>query len=262
MKSNSYSQPFWSRVLLDAGADVACLELVDGGLDLPAYAEQLSQTFLRAACHVIKVGACGECARHYLEVADFADVGLDGGLEHIDAQRAVGVGLDLVAGSVDRSGHIVDERNDVAQEFHHAAHAHVLGGAHAEYRVDRAVDQALADAEAQLVLRQLLGLEEFLHQRLVIFGGSLDQGVVQLLGAVVLLGGDFLNLGSAAVGTPGEFLHDQYVDDRVEACAAGQRILDRGDLRAEDLAHLLDNVLVVGFFAVELVEREDYRFVY
>ena len=41
-----------------------------------------------------------------------------------------------------------------------------------------------------------------------------------------------------------------------------QRVLNGDNLRAEDFAHLLHDVVVVGFFSVKLVECEDYGFVY
>ena len=79
-------------------------------------------------------------------------------------------------------------------------------------------------------------------------GGRLDLG-----------GGDVFDDGHVAVGPPRVFLHQQDVNHGVEGRAAGEGILDGNDFGAEDLAHLLDDVVVVGLFAVKLVEGEDYR---
>ncbi len=117
---------------LHGGADIAGRKFVDRSLDLSANAEYLSQTFFSATCYILEVCSGLEGAAHYLKVAYFADVGFYGCLEHINAQRAVGIGFHLFAFGIDRRRHVFNEGNDVAKEFHHAAHAHVFFRAHAE----------------------------------------------------------------------------------------------------------------------------------
>ena len=107
----------------------------------------------------------------------------------------------------------------------------------------------------------MLLLKEFFHEALVVFGGGLHQGAVQLHGMIHLVGRDVLDSGSTAVGAPGELFHEQHVDERVEAGAAHERILHQSDTRAKYLAHLLHDVFKVGLLAVHLVEGEDYGLV-
>lgn len=126
-------------------------------------------------------------------------------------------------------GHVVHERAYVAQELHHAAHAHVLGRAHAEHRQDGTVYETFAYAFAHLVLGEVSLFEIFVHQGLVILCGRLHQGVVQLVGPVHLLCRDFRNCGYAAVRPPLIFLHQQHVYHGVEARTALQGILHGHD---------------------------------
>ena len=244
---------------LDGGADVACAELVDALAHLSADDVELGEALLGAlAGDVLDIVAGMERATHDLEVVDLADVGLDAGLEDKEAQGTVGLGLYGLAGDGDGSGHLGDEWADVAKELHHAAHAHVLEGADDEYGIDAAVDESLADAFAHLVLGQGAFLEELVHEGLVVLGGSLDEGIVELLGAVHEVGGDVGDGGSSAVGTPFELLHEKDVDEGVETgtCLHGE--LHGHNLRAEDFAHLLHEVVVVGLLAVYLVEGEEH----
>ncbi len=187
---------------LDGSADVARAELVDLGLDLSAYAENLGQALAASACHIVEVDAGGKCARHHFEVLYLADMRLNSGFEHIDTERAIAVGFHLVPLAVDGSWHILYERHHVAQEFHHAAHAHILQGADAEHREYGTVNEPFADAFAHLVLREVALLEEFLHQSLVVFGSGLHQSLVQFLGALHLFGRNLLDYGDASLGAP------------------------------------------------------------
>ncbi len=183
------------------------------------------------------------------------------GLEHIQAERAVAERLHFFAGRVDRCRHILHERHHIAEEFHHAAHAHILQRAHAEHREDRTIDQPFPDAKTHFVFGKMFLFEEFLHQRLIVFGCSLDKLTVQFLSPLTLLGRYLLYDRHAPVGSPGIFFHKQDVDHGVEARADTQGILYGHHFFAEDVAHLLDDRVIFGFFAVELIEREDHRFV-
>ena len=188
-------------------------------------------------------------------------MGFNGGFEHINAQRAVCVGFHLFAGCVNRSGHIFNERNDVAKELHHAAHAHVFFGADAEERIYRAVDKTFADTHSKLVFREVFFLEEFLHESFVVLGCRLNECAVVFHSAGMLFSRDFLDSGSTSFRAPRVFLHQQDVDHGVEAGAADYRILHGHDFRTKDIAHLLEHVFIVGFLAVELVHGENHRFI-
>ncbi len=175
----------------DRSADIACTELVDLGADLAAHGINLGNSLLAVARHIVEVGAGFERAAHNLEVADFTDMRLNRRFEHIETQRAVALRLDNGAvGSLGR-GHLLDKGNHIAEELHHAAHAHILGGADTENRINRTVNEALADAFAHFVFGKVACVEEFLHQRLVVFGSGLDQRLVEFGGALHLLGGNF-----------------------------------------------------------------------
>ena len=175
---------------------------VYGGLDLAAHAEYLGQALLGAAAYIIQIGASGKGAAHNLEVAHLADMGLDGGLEHEEAQRAVAAWGHWLACCVEWCRHVVDKWHNVAQKLHHAAHTHILEGADAEHRIDRAVDESLADTHAHFVFGEMPLFKEFVHEGLVVFGGSLDELLVELLGAFHLFGGYLLDCGHTAVGSP------------------------------------------------------------
>ena len=125
-----------------------------------------------------------------------------GSFEHVYAQGAVAVGFHLIAGAVDRRGHIFHERHHIAEELHHAAHAHILERAHAEHREYGAVDKSFADTFAHLVFRKMALLEEFLHQGLVVLGGCFNERLVHLLCTVHFLGGNLLYRGDSAFGPP------------------------------------------------------------
>ena len=126
----------------------------------------------------------------------------DSGFEHIDAERPVAVGFHFLAGRIDRRRHILHKGNNIAEELHHAADAHVLEGAHAEHREYGTVNEPLADTQTHLVLRQMLLLKELLHQRLVVFSRRLHELTMKLLGALALLFRNILDDGHTAIRAP------------------------------------------------------------
>lgn len=82
---------------------------------------------------------------------------------------------------------------------------------------------------------------------------------MQFAGMFELVVGDIFDDRHTAVRSPRVFLHQQHVDERVEARTALERILDGDDFLAEDLAHLLYHVFIVSFLAVKLIDCEDDR---
>ncbi len=81
--------------------DVTGHNAVNGSLGLATHAINLGEALLGVACHVFEIVTGLESAAHDLEIAHLADVGLDGGLEHKNAERAIGVGLDFISGEID-----------------------------------------------------------------------------------------------------------------------------------------------------------------
>ena len=162
---------------------------------------------------------------HHLEVLYFANMWLNTRLEEEEAGWTSWIGLHFLTTAVVLGWHLVYERNNIAKELHQAAHAIVAGGANAEHWEDRAGNHTLADAFAHLVLGELLGLEELLHQGLVVLSGGFDESLVHLGGLVELVGGDVLDGGSAALGLPRVLLHQQHVDDSVEVGAGLDGVL-------------------------------------
>ena len=131
---------------------ISCNELINRSLDLSAHAVYLCQTLAVAFCHICEVGSCTECSRHHLEIRYFTNVWLNGCLEHHEAERSVCIGLHLCSVGCARCRHLIDKWYHVAKELHHAANTHILQCAHAEYRIDTAVNESLADSFTHLVL--------------------------------------------------------------------------------------------------------------
>ena len=80
-------------------------------------------------------------------------------------------------------------------------------------------------------------LEVLVHQSLVILCRSLYEGVVKLFGSFHLFRRNLRDCRSASVGSPFVFLHQEYVNHRVEPRTRLQRILNLYYLWAESLTH-------------------------
>ena len=143
----------------------------------------------------------------------------NGSLEEINRFCAVWVGRNFLAACVVHLRHLVDERHNVAQEFHQTAHTHIFSGTNAEHREDTACHKTLANALAHFVFGKCFGLEELLHQCFIVLSSSLDQRFVQLHRLVHFLGRYLFDDGSTAFGFPTVLLHQQDINDAVEACA-------------------------------------------
>ena len=169
---------------------------------MSANAEYLSYALLGSSVDIVEVDTRSECSAHHLEVAYFTDVRLYGGLEHEQRERALAVGLHFIAFSVDRSRHIFYERNDIAKELHHAAYTHVFECADAEYGIYRAVNKTLANAFAHFIFGKMSLVKELFHQCFIVFGGSLNEFLVEFLSFFHLFGRNFLDCGYASIRPP------------------------------------------------------------
>ncbi len=162
-------------------------------------------------------------------------------LEEVKALRAIGIGGHFLAARVAISRHVADEWHHVAEELHQALHAHVLVCVDTENGEHVSIYQSLANAEAQLVLsKRVLVVEKFLHQRVIVFGGSLYQSVVQFLSLIHLFGGYGLTLWLATIRSPRQLLHYEHVDEAVEVWTGLKRILNLYAFVAINLVHLRD----------------------
>ena len=155
--------------------------------------------------------------------------------------------------------HFVYERYDVAQEFHQATYAHVLACTYAEYGEHAAGGKTFADTFAHFVLGEGIGFEEFFHQSFIVFCGSFHESLVPSCGLFHLFFGDRLNGGRTAFGSPRVFLHQQHVDEGVEVRTGVEGVLYGYNLGAVDAFELLQQVVIVAFVAVQLVDQEDDR---
>src|SRR5690606_372142 len=97
-------------------------------------------------------------------------------------------------------------------------------------------DDELADAGLDLGDRQLLATEVLLEQLLVRLGDGLDELRAVLLGTLLEVGRDLLDLVLLAhlgVAAPRERLHLNQVDDALEVVLSADRELDDERLRLE-----------------------------
>ena len=183
------------------------------------------------------------------------------GLEYEQADRSVSVGLNFFEVGIQYRRHIVNERNHIAEEFHHAAHTHILESAHAEYRVDAAVDKTLTNTFAHFVLGEGALFEEFVHKTFVVFGCCFHELLVEFLSAVEFFGWDFADGRHATFRTPFILLHKKHIDKCIESGAGIDWVLNRCNSWTESFYQLVKSVLVISLFAIELVYGKHNRLV-
>lgn len=246
---------------LDRATDVASLQLFYFIALCTCTNEELLHTFLAAAICIGEVVTFVQRTAHHFEVLHLTDVRLYACLEEIDGKRAIGIGLHLYATSVVDSRHLVHERNNIAQEFHQTANTHVTRCTNTEYGEDATRHHTLADTFTHFIFGEVLGLKEFLHQALIVFGSSLDECTMQFVSFVKFLCGDILDDRFATLGSPREFLHQDNVDECVEAFTSSDRVLHRHDLRTVDGLQLVQDGIIVTVGRVQLVDKEDDRLI-
>ena len=199
---------------------------------------------------------------HHLEVLYFANMWLDTRLEEEETGWTSWIGLHFLTTAIVLGWHLVNERNNIAQELHQAAHAIVAGGTNAEHWENRTGNHTLADAFAHLVLGEFLGLEELLHQGIIVLGSSLDEGLVHLGSLVNLAGWDILNDGSRIIVLVGKLLHQDHVDDLMEILTGLYRILYGDALVAVCQLEILYKSLEVTLSVIKTIYEEDHRLVH
>ena len=175
-------------------------------------------------------------------------------LEYEQADRCVRIWLNFFEVGVHYRRHIVNERNNVAEEFHHAANAHILQCAYAEYWIDAAVNEALADTFAHFVFGESTLFEELIHKAFVVFCSCLYELLVEFLSTVELFGRDFADGRHATFRSPFVLLHEKYIDKCIEASAGVDRVLNWSNSWTKSFYQLVECIFVISLFAVELVD--------
>ena len=108
--------------------------------------------------------------------------------------------------------------------IHQRLNANVVGHGHCHHREDPARQEAGFQPVRELVLSQLAGLEEFLHERVVTFRNHLDQRVAGLIGlALHVLGNILLFVRAFPVSARDESLHLEEIDDAAKVLFFAQR---------------------------------------
>ncbi len=90
---------------------------------------------------------------------------------------------------------------------------------------------------------------------------SLYQCLVHFGSLLHLIGWDFLDSRSTSIRTPTVFLHQQDINQGIEARTCGNRILDRNNLASVDVFQLLQDSIIIHLFVIHLIHQEDDRLV-
>jgi hypothetical protein len=146
----------------------------------------------------------------------------------------------------------------------HRLHAAVLERGAAQHGVRLRGDGELPDAGLELLEGELLAAQVLLHELVVGLGDGLHQLVAVLLGPLLQVGGDLLDLvlgaeGDVALGVarPDEGLHGEQVDHAGELGLGADRQLHDQRLRAEAVDDGVDGEVEVGAQLVHLVDEAD-----
>ncbi len=231
---------------LHGTADVTGVELIHGDAVGTGTDIDLSHTLLGSTVGIEEIIARLDTSTHHLEVRHLADMRLYAALEEVEALRAIAVGRHLFAARVAHLRHLADKRHNITQELHQSLYAHILMCIDTEHGEDAARDKSLTNTLTHLVLGKRLRIEKLLHELVVVLGRGLDESFVQFHGLIHFLSRNLLTLGLTAIGSPREFLHDEYIDQAVEVWTRLQWILDLHALAAVDVLHLLDDVVIVA----------------
>ena len=244
----------------DGATDVARHEFGDFDAVPARYGEELRHLLLVARAGVHQLGALGDTAADHAEIGDLADMLFDLTLEYESHGGRRLVGRDLFAVGREEVRGLQRAGSDVDDELHQTLGADVALAAGAEDRHHLAFREADFQTRADVVLRERALVEVQLHEGFVVFGGHLDQLLVQLLSLVQLFGGNFQLLAVAVVVLETVHLHQQYVDEGVEFGTLIDRVLHDDGLHARRGADRLDGGLEIGLVGVELVHYADHGF--
>ena len=242
----------------DGADDVAGAGFLDTLAVFTAAHEYLADALLALVAGVDDILSFGQLAVVDAEIGDFAEVLVLCALEGEGNGGVGGVALEFFAGNGFLAfGYLVGGGNVLADEFEQASDTHVLLGGGAE----DGEEVAFVDGEFQ-GLGELLGsevavLEVFLHQFVVSGSSFLDEGHAHL-GSLVGIGGGDLFFGGFAV-LEGVHLVADDVNYLVESQSGIGGELEDGAFAAKEVLELVDAVVEVSLFGVEVVDDKDHR---
>ena len=147
--------------------------------------------------------------------------------------------------------------NHVLGEFQQALRANILLCADAEYRIGFSCYDSEVESLADFVFGELAGVEEFLHQSVVVFGGLLDELLAEFFRLVAKLGGYFKVFTGAVGVLEMVVFHHEHVHESVESGSGVHGELHIYGLLPYSFLDRSLHVLPVGLFGVKLVDRDD-----
>src|SRR6185312_3800359 len=247
--------------------DVARTHFLDlialGGMHLQQAADALLPGFGRHVHRVAGVENAGVDAEE-CQVADERIV------EQLERERGEGllvaglarVGLIAIVDSLD-VGHLDRRRHELDDGIEQRLHALVLECRAAQAQHDLVAQRALAQAPAHLVIRERLGLQVLLHQRIVGFGRRLDHLRAVLLGLGTQIRRDVAVFEAHALGlhVPVDRLHAHEVDHALEVFLRTDGQLDRHRIGAQAGPDHVDDAQEVRAGTVHLVDEREARHV-
>ena len=244
--------------------------LVDRVLLVGVHLEELPDALLLDLGRVQDLGAGGDSTGVHADEGQRPKEGVRGDLE---GKRREGLFrarlpqdlLLLVARRVALHGGHIDRGRQVGDHgVEHRLNATVLERRATQDGVDLATDGERTNAGAQVLERELALLEVLLHQLVIGLRDPLDERVAVLLGLVLEVGGDLLNLVLGAhgditlgVARPDQGTHLEQVDDTDEVVLGADRELEDQRLGAKAVHDGLHGEVEVRTQLVHLVDEAD-----
>ena len=218
------------------------------------YHIDLRDTFLWTTVGIQQIVSLMNFTAHYFKIGNFTDMRFHTCLEEIKRFRSIGVRSHFFTFRILYLRHFRYKRNNVTQEFHQTANAHIFTSTDAKYREHTSGDQSLTDAFTHFVFWQGILLEEFLHQIFIILGSSFYQCFVHLHSLIHFFCRNIFDSRSPSFGFPRIFLHQQHVNQCIKARTGSYWILDRNNLRAISFFQLFEDIIIIAFFIIKLVD--------
>ena len=240
-------------------SDVAGTHFADLHAVLSGNGEELGQFLLILRAHVQQLHTLGDLAADYAEIADFTYMLFYRALEDEEYRRTCRVCRYVVPLGIRHGRTLVGVRCDLDDELHDALRADVPFRRGAEDGHPVAVGDTHAESLADFVGFEVALFEIGVHQSFVVFRCSFQQCLMQFCGPFGMFGRYGQLFARAVVVLEAEHLHEQYVDEGIEAGARVDRILYDNRFHFRESGDALQGSLPVGLLAVELVYHADQR---
>ena len=241
----------------DGADDVAGAGFFDALTVFAAADEYLADAFFALVAGVDDVLGFGEFAVVDAEIGDFTEVFIFGALESEGDGGVGGVAFEFFAGfGLFGVGNFAGSRDVLADEFKETVYTEVFfcGGAKDGEEV------AFVDGElegfGEFFGGEVTVFEVFFHEFVVGSSGFFDESHAHFFSFVGEFGGD-VGLGVFAVGEGVHFVGND-VNYLVESQTGVGGELEDGALGAEEVFELVDAVVEIGFFGVEVVDDEEH----